>query len=181
MPASEFAQLSGSSPLVGMTQPSKSPKAVTATSEAAKVSHDYDYGESQQHARRYCNVRTVGLITIFLWSRLGRRNSSSESRTTNLILTKDFDLFQSQGKAIIRLEDSKASYPITSRIFEQISLETASEGRYRLRIQGPCRDQDVIGVSSTCRHDTELWLETDSGEQLIPTAFLGILLATVTA
>ncbi|KAF7540281.1 hypothetical protein G7054_g1472 [Neopestalotiopsis clavispora] len=42
MPASEFAYLSGSSTLVGMTQSPKSPKVAAVTSEPAKVSHDYD-------------------------------------------------------------------------------------------------------------------------------------------
>lgn len=45
MPASEFAYLSGSSTLVGMTQSPKSPKVAAVTSEPAKVSHDYDDGE----------------------------------------------------------------------------------------------------------------------------------------
>ncbi|ETS73301.1 hypothetical protein PFICI_14906 [Pestalotiopsis fici W106-1] len=59
MPASEYAQLSGSSTLVGMTQSPKSPKTATVTSEPAKISHDYDYESDDEIAAAKTEQQTA--------------------------------------------------------------------------------------------------------------------------
>ncbi|KAK6211944.1 hypothetical protein LQW54_005471 [Pestalotiopsis sp. IQ-011] len=80
MPASEFAQLSGSSPLVGMTPSSESPKAATATSERAEVSHDYDYDSDDEIAAAKAEQQTASPPKTSIFSKV-KAKLSSDSKT----------------------------------------------------------------------------------------------------